>query len=185
MDRAISRFADAVEDYRPIWPVIADDFYALETAQFASEGDEGGIAWPALSPAYQEAKERRYPGKPILQRTGELEKSLTSATDANAVHIAERKALTLGTRVPYAIYHQSTRPRRRLPRRPEIVLTEDFKRDAMRNVHVFLVEMGTHAGFRAGLAPTAVTELSRYFGRGIPPRGTSPRRSADGGHWNF
>ena len=42
MDRGIARFADGVADYRPIWSVIEDDFYALEQDQFKSQGAEGG-----------------------------------------------------------------------------------------------------------------------------------------------
>ena len=128
MDRGIARFADGVSDYRPVWPMIEDDFYALEKRQFESVGAAGGEKWPELSPEYRGWKEAHYPGKPILERTGDLVRSLTNANDPNAVRIEDRRTLTLGTRIPYAIYHQSIQPRRVLPRRPEIMLTEGFKR---------------------------------------------------------
>jgi phage gpG-like protein len=182
MDRAIARFADGVSDFRPIWPVISDDFYALEKDQFKSEGAEGGEQWQELSEAYAGWKEVHYPGKPILQRSGDLYNSLTSANDPNAVMIAERRALTLGSKVPYAIYHQSPAPRKRLPRRPEIMITDKFRSDAMRNVQAMLVQMATNYGFRTGgLQPTAAAKLGSIFGKGIAPRGTSPRRGGDGG----
>jgi len=150
MDRGIARFADGIADYRPIWPVIEDDFYALEKRQFASEGAEGGDQWADLSKEYGEWKEKHFPGKPILERTGDLMRSLTSGDDPNSVKVEERKQLTLGTRIPYAIYHQSTLPRKRLPRRPEIQFTEGFKRMAMAHVQGYLVQIATQSGFRAG-----------------------------------
>jgi len=180
MDRGIARFADWVADYRPLWPVIEDDFYAQEKAQFESQGEEGGEKWQELSPEYAGWKEAHYPGKPILQRTGDLVKSLTSGSDPNTVKIEARKTLTLGSKIPYAIYHQSTAPRKVLPRRPEIMLTEPFKRETMRNMHAYLVDLATKSGFRRGLTTLESSRLAKYFGKGIPPKGTSPRRGKDG-----
>jgi phage gpG-like protein len=184
LDRGIARFADGVTDYAPIWPVIEDDFYALEKDQFNSQGAEGGVNWPALSPAYAGWKEAQFPGMPILQRTGDLYSSLTNPSDANAVHREERKVLTLGTRVPYAIYHQSPAPRKRLPRRPEIMLNEAFKRAVMHHIQTYLVQIASQSGFRTGLGPLQSSKLASIFGVGMAPRGTSPRRSGSGG-WNF
>lgn len=172
LDRGIARFSDGVSDYTPIWPVIEDEFYAEEKAQFASEGAEGGEKWAPLSPAYSEWKEAHFPGQPILQRTGDLERSLTSRNDPNGVRVEARKQLTLGSRVPYGIYHQSTAPRTRLPRRPMINLTSAFKATVMRQVQAYLVEIATKVGFRTGLSPIQSAGLSAGAGgsAGIPPR---------------
>lgn len=151
MDRGIARFADGVTDYRPIWPVIEDDFYAQEKDQFKTEGAEGGEKWQELSAAYWEWKEAHYPGKPILQRTGDLERSLTSGSDPNAVRREERKTLTLGSRVPYALYHQLGT--KRMPARPEIQLPEAFKRTTMHHMQTYLVQMASQCGFRTGMGP--------------------------------
>ncbi len=180
MDRGIARFADGLTDYRPIWPVIEDDFYAQEKAQFETEGNEGGQEWQELNEEYYEWKSTRYPGKPILERTGDLVKSLTSGSDPNTVKVEERKTLTLGSKVPYAIYHQSPAPRKALPRRPEIMVTEEFKRGVMRHLHVYLVQMATQSGFRGGLSPLTTASLAKFMGKGIAPRGASPRRGSDG-----
>ena len=166
MDRAIARFADGVTDYRPMWPVIEDDFYSLVGRQFATEGAEGGTAWVSLSDAYGTWKEIHYPGKPILQRTGELMASLTSPTAPGAVRVEERKTLTLGTTVPYAIYHQ--RGTKKMPARPEIRLTEAFKRTAMHHVQTYLVQMATQGGFRTGMKPTDVGWQGAWAGRKMP-----------------
>ena len=151
MDRGIARFSDGVADYRPIWGVIAEDFYETEKKQFKTEGAEGGpYAWQFLSEKYALWKEVHYPGTRILERTGDLERSLTMAGDPNGVLIEARKTLTLGTKIPYAIYHQSIEPRKKLPRRPEIMLNEWFKRAVMHHMHGYLVQVATQSGFRPG-----------------------------------
>jgi phage gpG-like protein len=177
MDRGIVRFADGITDYRPIWPVIEDDFYAQEKAQFKTEGVEGGLKWQELSPEYAGWKEVRYPGKPILERTGDLERSLTSGNDPNAVRIRERKTLTLGSKIPYAIYHQSPAPRKKLPRRPEIMLTEAFKNGVQHHIHFYLTQLATQMGFRSGMGPLQSSKLAAAFGRGMPTWAERPRRS--------
>jgi phage gpG-like protein len=171
MDRAIARFADGVSDYRPVWAVIEDDFYALVSRQFATEGVEGGGRWPELTAEYGKWKAMHYPGKPILERTGELMASLTSPGAPGAVRVEERKTLTLGTTVPYAIFHQTGT--RKMARRPEIQLTEPFKRTAMAHVQGYLVQMATQGGFRTGAKPTEVGWQQAYNARKMPA-GYSP-----------
>jgi len=179
MDRGIARFAEGVSDYRPIWPVIEDDFYAQEKDQFKSEGAEGGEQWKELAPATAAWKEVHYPGTKILHRTGDLERSLTSPNDPNAVRIEERKTLTLGTRIPYALYHQAGT--KRMPARPEIRMPEAFKRSVMHHVQVYLVQIASKSGFRpGGLDPFTASKFGNLFGSGFAPRGSSPRRGHDG-----
>jgi len=170
MDRGIARFSDGISDYRPIWPMIEEEFYALEERQFETEGVKGGEKWPELSAEYAGWKAAHYPGKPILQRSGDLVASLTSGTDPNAVRVRERKTLTLGAKVPYAIYHQSPAPRKVLPRRPEIMIPESTKRYIMRELHGYLVQMATQSGFRRGLRPTDVTDIVARgrWGKSVP-----------------
>lgn len=181
VDRGIARFADAIADYRPVWSVIEDEFYAEEKAQFASEGAEGGEKWAPLSPEYAGWKAVRYPGKPILQRTGSLMKSLTSPLDPNAVRVEGRKQLTLGSKLPYGIYHQSIEPRRVLPRRPEIMLTKQFATASMRHIQAYLVQVATDAGFRTGLGPLQSSKLASIFGIGVAPRGAVGKKIFRGG----
>ncbi len=176
VDRAIARFAEGCSDYRTVWPQVMDEFYAEERDQFQSEGAAGGQGWQPLSPAYLQWKERHYPGQPIMRRTGALESSLTSATDANAVALQGRTALALGSRVQYALYHQSLEPRTRLPRRPLVQLTEQFARTVMRLFQVYLVDVATAAGLRGGLTSTQMSSLIARTGSGIPPRQSLERK---------
>lgn len=58
---------------------------------------------------------------PLMKATGLLEDSLTNPTHSQAINlIVNRNALYLGTRVPYAIYHQASGQRTKMPYRPVV-----------------------------------------------------------------
>ena len=61
---------------------------------------------------------------PILFRTGRLKDSITDPRSALSVNRIEsdKKTLTLGTEVPYGIYHQSKKDRIKIPYRPFLFL---------------------------------------------------------------
>ena len=48
---------------------------------FASRGGVLGKSWPRLSPGYAAQKAKRYPGRPMLVRTGVMERSLRNCQD--------------------------------------------------------------------------------------------------------
>lgn len=162
MDRGIARFADGLSDYRPLWPIIEDDFYAQVKDQFKTEGEEGGAKWAPLSPDYAGYKEAHFPGTAILVRTGDLRASLTNPNDPNTVRIEERKTLTLGSRIGYAIFHQTGT--KKMPARPEIQLTEAFKRTTMHHAQQYLVQMANQLGFRSGMRPSDVGWREKWAG---------------------
>jgi phage gpG-like protein len=180
MDRGIARFADGIADYRPIWPVIEDEFYAQEKLQFQTEGMDGsgGTKWVPLSPEYAGWKEAHFPGKPILQRTGDLYDSLTNPNSTNGVRREERKTLTLGSTLPYALYHQTgSRDGEHPPARPEIQFPEAWKRTVMHHVQTYLVQIATQSGFRAsGWSPLDVSSLMGYSARSTPAGGHGSAR---------
>jgi phage gpG-like protein len=179
MDRGIARFADGISDYRPIWPVIEDDFYAQEKDQFKSEGVEGGDKWEALSPAYALWKEAHFPGKPILQRTGGLYDSLTNPNSVNGVRREERKTLTLGSALPYALFHQLGTAN--LPARPEVMFTEAFKRTVMHHVQTYLVQIASQSGFRSGgWSPLDLSRMAGAAARGRVAGGSGGGRRGVG-----
>jgi len=164
MDRGIARFADGVSDYRPIWrcwrriSTRSKRTSSRPRARRAGRGGrscsvDGGVEGTALS------------GEADSGADGGPGGSLTQPNHPMGVKIEERKTLTLGSRVPYAIYHQSVAPRKRLPRRPEIMLTEAFKRTAMHHMQVYLVEMASKMGFRTGGTPGARGGTRRRRGR--------------------
>ncbi len=159
MDRALSRFADGLTDYSGAWPELIEEFHAEEKGQFESLGAQGGEVWAPLNPVYAGWKVIHFPASRSCNGRGALMESLTRESAPGAIVLKGRKDLRIGTSVLYAIYHQSIEPRTRLPRRPPVNFTERFKRWTMRHLHVFLVEMATRCGFRAGLSPLQVSAI--------------------------
>jgi phage gpG-like protein len=73
------------------------DFYSKDV--FASEGSVYGTRWAALAPSTAAEKSRSYPGRGILERTGELKRSFRFTTSKDALQISNP--------VLYARYHQT------------------------------------------------------------------------------
>ena len=105
---------------------IRDDFLDEVGESFASRGRSTGIAWAPLSPAYAAWKNSAYPGRPLLVLTGRMKESF-SASSRDLIYNRKQKnykMLTLGTRVPYAGYHQSGTSK--MPRRPLFVVKQQI-----------------------------------------------------------
>jgi len=114
--------AVAVDDISPTFPEMERAFRSIEISQFQSEGASGQEgAWPALSEVYAAWKARHFPGKPILQRTGALMRSLVGRGPGSYVSTSPH-SLTIGTSIPYAAFHQIEGLGRRF--RPMISLTD-------------------------------------------------------------
>ncbi len=129
LDRALSRYGDALKDLRPAFQEIAESFKQIEAKQFASEGGVGSVGWAPLSANYALWKGMHYPGKKILELSGAL---LASVTGAGPGYIEEIKkdSLKLGTKLPWSYWHQKATGR--MPARPVIQLTEANKREWMK-----------------------------------------------------
>jgi phage gpG-like protein len=118
VEKALAGFQESLADQAPALARVADDFREMIGQQFASEGRAEGTPWPELSPA---TLRRRRARTPILYKTGALLRSLGEPGAAGHVEELEGYSLTLGSRLPYALYHQTGT--RRLPARPIIVLS--------------------------------------------------------------
>jgi len=120
---------------KPAFERIAKDFRAHMAEVFDTEGGATKSGrWERLSDRYGAWKARHYPGMPILQRGDRksgrgplLMPSLTQEGHPYAVLDLTEDSLAIGTRVPYAVYHQSRLPRKRLPRRAFIDLPESVR----------------------------------------------------------
>jgi len=115
----LAAFQESLADQSPALARIADDFREMIARQFASEGRAEGTPWAPLAPATL----RRRRGGGILFSTGALLRSLQEPGAPGHVEELEAHSLALGTRLPYAQYHQSG-TRRGLPARPLIVLSQ-------------------------------------------------------------
>jgi phage gpG-like protein len=78
-----------------------------------------------LRPKYKAWKEKHlHFAYPILKASGRLETSLTQPGGENILRFPNATTLEWGTSVPYGIYHQSESPRKKMPRRPFLLVTD-------------------------------------------------------------
>lgn len=149
LNRTLERFALGAADASPAWNALADRFVALERRQFRSEGRAFSGGWSPLSPKYAAWKARHYPGKPILERTGELLRSLTERPLDVEVILPDR--MVIGSAVTYGRYHQNGTPR--MPQRRPVELSEAERREWVKVIQRFIVTgkaptVGPRGGFR-------------------------------------
>jgi hypothetical protein len=126
VERTLDRWEANVIDATPAWDAIVDDFVKIERAQFRTEGRRGSGGWAPLSPRYARWKATHYPGKPILQREGDLVGSLTERP--LGIEVILPHYLAMGSDVEHGEYHQAPKPGSHVPRRRPIDLTEADRR---------------------------------------------------------
>ncbi len=131
---ALRRAASVSKDLRIPFAQIAKDFqksrkaiFALQSAgQYPDLSTKPFFAWwekdedlrRQFDGGYKEYKKAKFGfAYPILKATGRLEKSVTDPGDPENVTRIGPIEMELGTRVPYAVYHQSDEPRSRIPLR--------------------------------------------------------------------
>lgn len=113
--RAMERAGQAATDLRVPLTQISKDFYKSRKAIFALTGPGG---YPDLNSRYKVQKQRAVGFVyPILKLTGRLEGSVTSDSHPDNITRIDPDSLTMGTGVPYGIYHQSDDPRSKIPLR--------------------------------------------------------------------
>jgi len=111
----------------------ASKFLLADVEQnFVSEGGlVGGWQPLAHSTALGRAREGFGAEHPILQRTGDLRRSFKA-------NISKKKAVVSSYGVSYYKYHQSIKPRTKIPRRAMLVLTNRTKENIVQSFNQFL-----------------------------------------------
>ncbi|ASX98685.1 minor tail protein [Arthrobacter phage Colucci] len=115
----LDRFQENFQEAEPVFEAIADYQKEIWRRQFAQEGAYTGTTWAALSPPYAKWKARHFPGKPILQLSGDLMESLTERP-FGVDEITHNQAV-IGTAVSYSGWHQhgtETMPARPIVQQP-------------------------------------------------------------------
>ena len=111
LDKALSK----ISDLRFPLNLIADDFYKSEKAIFQLKSPGG---YKDLKPKTKIQKQKKFGFiYPILKRTGILERSITRKGAPGNITIITKTTLTVGTSVPYGIFHNSDKPRKKIPQR--------------------------------------------------------------------
>ena len=151
ISQALESFQAALTDNAPALREIADDFREMIAQQFASEGRAGGTPWAVRrgGPRGRPGQGRRHSVQgqgqalPLLVRTGALRDSLIGL-GAGHVEEIDGRTLTLGTRVPYSMFHQLGT--RFMPARPIVVLTDARAQRWTEFVRGSMEEKGTLLG---------------------------------------
>lgn len=132
--RGLKRMAEVSDDFRIPFNLIGNDWYRSNRKIFTlaskglyqdlapAKGDStaGGIT---TTSNYKDRKEQAVGFVyPILARSGRLASSLLDRNDPDAVFLAGRRSLTMGSDVPYLKYHQSDRPRSKIPQRKAVFI---------------------------------------------------------------
>lgn len=126
LSRMMVGVSTSIEDWTPALSASATQILDFITNDvFDSEGSALEQPWQELSPMYAAIKEHRYPGQPILVATGKMRDSFNALIDPTT--------LTIGNTAPYFVYHQSSLPRHRLPRRVMLGLSQNLKEMIVKN----------------------------------------------------
>lgn len=143
LDRSLLRFSDRAGNLRPVLAQLAEDFYDVETVQFATEGVRSGRWYPLQERTVRQKQAQGYGSRGILERTLELEESLTTRTGRYSLYRLQADELLIGTTDPKAIFHQ--KGTRFMDPRPPVELGEDDKRGMVKRVQRYLVDGTVHS----------------------------------------
>lgn len=104
-----------VKDLRPAMQDVGKYLKGFYSGQvFASRGGVIGHPWPRLSERYAAWKAQQYPGRPVLVRTGLMQRSFKYETT--------NMSATISNSAPHFVYHQSDEVRTIIPYRPMMKL---------------------------------------------------------------
>ena len=124
-------------DFRIPFRLIASDFYRSQKKLFTLQGAGlytplGGFGYSLIDPNGRsrrrnaEDRKERFTGHawaPILYgKTGDLRDSTLSRSHRYSIFFMGRRELQIGTSVPYGKYHQSDKPRSKIPQRKFIFI---------------------------------------------------------------
>lgn len=126
--KSLGDFQAAIADQEGALEQVADDFREMVAEQFATEGRAEGTPWAPRKSSPVGATRRvarlgRGTASPLLIRTGALRDSFTRRGASGSIEKIDGQALSIGSRLPYAIFHQFGT--RRMPARPIIVLSDE------------------------------------------------------------
>lgn len=105
------RLGTKLHDFSKAMSLIGDEVIRYYDSQvFASQGGILGTRWASLNPIYAKNKAKRYPGRGILVKTGNMQRSFVARTTHESVEVTNT--------APYFKYHQSSESRSKMPYRP-------------------------------------------------------------------
>lgn len=139
VERRLLRFAENMEHPQAALEVVGDVLREATEKQFDSEGGYASGGWKELAQSTIDRKARLGQDPRILRATDRLMESLTRKFDGDHIEQISGDTLTFGSSVPYGLFHQSSRPRTKIPFRPPVAITEEDKRTMVKRVQQALL----------------------------------------------
>lgn len=134
LSRNLLLLADRIQDWTPAFRETAIDLKSVfESDVFKSEGGAIGEHWSPLSAAYAYKKAQKYPGKGILEATGRMRSGFMMEFKSNYAKVWND--------IEYFKYHQSNKPRSKLPRRVMMKLGNAQKNMVVKIFHSYFHEI--------------------------------------------
>lgn len=155
VDRLLQGIENRARDVSPAWPRVVEVFRQTVAKAFQTEGASTGATWPPLRPSTQAQRKRLGygPAHPILQRTKQLLRALTIGEGAYVATTPTSLRYLLDERnAQIFTFHQSRRPRTRLPRRAPVLLTADDRTALMHPIRLYITGRDVNAPRRASVA---------------------------------
>ena len=139
ISRQLAGLEERLSDMTPAWPSVLKVFRGIMRAAFATEGGSTGAPWPHLAERTVKDRERQgFPGRhPILARTHTLERALTTEGGASVI-VQMPRYFAVAVDLDYFKFHQSKRPRTKIPRRAPINLTQDNKTQLLHPIRLYV-----------------------------------------------
>lgn len=124
----LNRLGKSIYNLKHAMELIGRDTAKYFSSQgFSSQGGVFGNPWQPLARSTSNEKNKTYPGRPPLVRTGEMQNSF----EFNA----SNSSVVIGNTSQHFKYHQSTLPRRKIPRRQTMGINDPVKRIVSQHIH--------------------------------------------------
>lgn len=130
-------------DFRPAWKPIHKILIKGVRYEFRSQGQSSG-GWEKLKKPYAKWKRKNYGNKTILRREDDLWRSLVDPSHENHIFIPSRSHMTFGSADPNAARHHFGIPSNNLPARPMVVLTDNMRRDILKELQTHIMKKLSH-----------------------------------------
>lgn len=140
IDRQLEALEERAKDTRPAHAAIVKVFNEITKRTFATEGASSAAGkWAPLAKSTEKdrAREGYSPAHPILVRTENMKDSVVERT-ADTTIVSTPNYLSIGSSDPKLRFHQSRRPRKKIPRRPVFEPTQDDKHALLRPLRRYL-----------------------------------------------
>lgn len=134
LSRVLLTLADGVKDWTPAFQETAITLKKIFSDDvFKTQGGVIDEHWSPLSKAYAYQKAKKYPGRGILEKTGTMRDSFMTMWRPDMAAVWNE--------ADYFKYHQSNKPRSKLPRRVMMKLADSQRTLVVKIFHNYFERM--------------------------------------------